>query len=116
MLGILKKKEDSMATKQQPREEPRATTPPIDVFENEQEFLMVADLPGVAQGAADVTLEESRLVLNAQGVGRRYRREVLVPPSVDAEKVSASMKAGVLTVHLPKRAAYQPRQIQVRGA
>ena len=112
MFGILKKKEGSMATK----EDARVATPPIDVFENEQEFLLVADLPGVAQGAADVTLEEKRLVLQAQGAGRRYRREVLVPASVDGEKVSAAMKAGVLTVHLPKRAAYQPRQIQVRGA
>ena len=112
MLRIPRRKEDSMATKQ----EARATTPPIDVFENDQEFLVVADLPGVGQGAANVTLEESRLVVQAEGHGRKFRREVLVPAVVDGEKVSAAMKAGVLTIHLPKRAAYQPRQIQVRSA
>ena len=37
-----------------------------------------------------------------------------MPPSVDAEHVSAAMKAGVLSVHLPKRAPYRPRQIQVQ--
>jgi HSP20 family molecular chaperone IbpA len=69
----------------------------------------------VAQGGAEVTLDRDRLVLSATGA-RKFRRELVVPPSVDGEKVSASMKAGVLTVHLPKRAPYQPRQIQVQGA
>jgi HSP20 family molecular chaperone IbpA len=93
-----------------------AASPPIDVYENDQEFLLVADLPGVGQGAAEVTLEEDRLVVNATGSIRKYRRELLVPPSVDGENISAGMKAGVLTVHLPKRAPYRPRQIEVRGS
>jgi HSP20 family molecular chaperone IbpA len=89
---------------------------PLDVYENDKEFLLVADLPGVPQGGADITLEHDRLVLEAKGSTRKYRRELVVPPSVDAEGVSAQMKAGVLTLHLPKRAPYQPRQIPVRAA
>lgn len=107
MLGITKKN--------QAAEEPRATNPLLDVFENDGEYLLVADLPGVVQGGAEVTLDHDRLVLTATGV-RKFRRELIVPPSVDAEKVSATMKAGVLTVHLPKRAPYQPRQIRVQSA
>lgn len=110
MLGITKKNQAM-----ERNEEERTAIPPLDVFENDAEFLLVADLPGVAQGAAEVTLEHDRLVLKAGGV-RRFRREILVPPSVEAEKVSAAMKAGVLTVHLPKRAPYQPRQIHVKTA
>jgi len=112
MIGITKKK-DTAPTK----DEERTINPPIDVYENDTEFLLVADLPGVSQGGADVTLHEDRLVLQATGAHstKRYRRELLVPPSIDAEHVSAVMKAGVLSVHLPKRAPYQPRQIQVRG-
>jgi HSP20 family protein len=110
MLGITKKNQNGNGT-----EETRAANPALDVFENDGEFLLVADLPGVSQGGAEVTLDRDRLVLSATGV-RRFRRELVVPPSVDAEKVSASMKAGVLTVHLPKRAPYQPRQIQVQNA
>jgi len=110
MLGITKKNETAPAAVEQ-----RATSPALDVFENDNEFLLVADLPGVAQGGAEVTLEHDRLVLSANGV-RKFRREIVVPPSVEADKVSAAMKAGVLTVHLPKRAPYQPRQIQVQSA
>ncbi len=109
MLGITKKNQNGTV------EETRPTSPALDVFENDGEFLLVADLPGVAQGGAEVTLDRDRLVLQANGA-RKFRRELVVPPSVDAEKVSASMKAGVLTVHLPKRAPYQPRQIQVQNA
>lgn len=108
MLGITKKNQNGTV------EEPRPTSPALDVFENDGEFLLVADLPGVAQGGAEVTLDRDRLVLQATGA-RKFRRELVVPPSVDGEKVSASMKAGVLTVHLPKRAPYQPRQIQVQN-
>jgi len=111
MLGITKSKNE--VKKDEPE---RFTTPATDVFENEQEFLLLADMPGVAQGGAEVTLENDRLVLNAGAPSRKYRREFAVPPSVDPEHVSATMKAGVLTVHLPKRAAYKPRQIQVRSA
>ncbi|HVW27674.1 MAG TPA: Hsp20/alpha crystallin family protein [Polyangiaceae bacterium] len=109
MLGITKKNQTTAA------EDPRPTSPALDVFENDGEFLLVADLPGVAQGGAEVTLDRDRLVLQASGV-RKFRRELVVPPSVDGEHVSATMKAGVLTVHLPKRAPYQPRQIQVQSS
>jgi len=109
MLGITSKKSEAGS-----REE-RSDVPLLDVYENDGEFLLVADLPGVPQGGAEITLEHNHLVLQAAGT-RKYRREIIVPPSVEADKVSAAMKAGVLTVHLPKRAPYQPRQIQVRSA
>lgn len=112
MLGITKKNQNGATDDNRPAAN---STPALDVFENDGEFLVVADLPGVAQGGAEVTLDHDRLVLQASGV-RKFRRELVVPPSVDREKVSAAMKAGVLTVHLPKRAPYQPRQIQVQSA
>ena len=70
----------------------------------------------MSQGKAEVTIEDGRLLLFAAGASRQYRRELLVPPSVDSEQVSAQMAAGVLTVHLPKRAPYRPRQIAVKSA
>jgi HSP20 family molecular chaperone IbpA len=105
------KKEDAV-TKSEERE---ARLAAVDVFENEKEFLIVADLPGVPQNGADITLEKDRLVLQAASPTRKYRRELVVPPTVDVEGVAAEMKAGVLTVHLPKRGQSQPRQIQVRS-
>jgi HSP20 family molecular chaperone IbpA len=112
MFGISKQKTDSPA-KTDDRE---FIAPAVDVYENEDEFLVLADLPGIAQNDAEVTLEHDRLLLEAKGPGRGYRREFVVPPSIESEKVSASMKAGVLTVHLPKRAPYKPRQIAVQSS
>jgi len=111
MLGI-NKKEAPLAKKEEQLETALA---PVDVFENDKEFLLVADLPGVPQGGADVTLERNRLIVQAAAQARKYRRELIVPPTVDAEGVEAQMKSGVLTVRLPKRAEQQPRQIAVRA-
>jgi len=96
-------------------EEPQAQQALVDVFENDKEYLLVADLPGVPQGGADVTLEKDRLVVQASAQARKYRRELIVPPTVDAAAVEAEMKNGVLRVRLPKRAAQTPRQISVRA-
>jgi HSP20 family molecular chaperone IbpA len=97
------------------RSEQEFVPPPVDVYENDKEFLLVADLPGIPQDGAAITLEHDHLVVQAKTNGRAYKRELVVPPSVDAGQVSAQMKAGVLTVHLPKRAPYQPRQVPVRA-
>lgn len=109
MFGIAKQKNESPNVAEAP-----ALAPAIDVYENDHEFLVLADLPGVPQDGAQVTLEHERLLLDAKGKNRHFRREFVVPHSIDSEQVSASMKAGVLTVHLPKRAPYKPRQIAVR--
>jgi HSP20 family protein len=93
-----------------------AAAPLLDVYENDTELLLVADVPGIGSDGATVTLDQDRLTVEAKNETRRYLRELIVPPTIDGEQVSASIKAGVLTVHLPKRAQYQPRQIQVKSA
>jgi len=92
------------------------TVPPIDVLESDAEILVVADVPGVPAGAAQLSLEQEHLRLEATGGGRRFRRELIVPPSVDGSRIEAAVKAGVLTVRLPKREPFKPRQIPVRAA
>jgi len=111
MFGITKQGNEGTAKAEVP-----SVAPAIDVYENDQEFLVFADLPGVEQGNAEVMLQHDRLVLDAKNGSRRFQREFIVPQSIDSEKVSAAMKAGVLTVHLPKRAPYKPRQIEVRSS
>jgi HSP20 family molecular chaperone IbpA len=112
MFGIAKQKTDSPVK----ADAPDFALAAVDVYENNDEFLVLADLPGIPQNGAEVTLEHERLVLEAKSPTRSFRREFSVPPSIDSEKVSASMKAGVLTVHLPKRAPYKPRQIAVQSS
>jgi len=103
-------------TKRNETQEAAPIAPALDVFENDKEFVLFADVPGVPQGAAEITLNQERLVVEAKGNVRKYRRELIVPPSVDPEKISAALQAGVLKVVLPKRAPYQPRQIPVSAA
>lgn len=111
MLSITKKRNGADDKQGMP-----AAVPPLDVLENDKEFLVLADMPGVPQDAVTVRLESDRLLLEGAGALRKFRRELVMPPSVDSDHVEASMKAGVLTVHLPKRAPYQPRHIAVRSA
>jgi len=111
MFGITKQRNESLGKAAE-----TAVAPAVDVYENGDEFLVLADLPGIKQDQATVTLEHERLLLDAKNGSRHYQREFAVPTSIDSERVSASMKAGVLTVHLPKRAPYKPRQIAVQSA
>jgi HSP20 family protein len=105
-----------------------AVSPYVDVFENEQEILVVADLPGVARNELSINLEESELTIegrrNPQARGTAlaseyrpsdFRRSFVLPPGIDRDKVEAQLSAGVLTLRLPKSEALRPRRIEVRG-
>jgi len=99
-----------------------AVAPAVDIFENKDELVILADLPGVAKEDLSIHLEKGHLTLE----GRLrdfapdeepfdYRRAFLVPQGIDAEKISANLQNGVLRVVLPKPAALKPRQIPVRA-
>jgi HSP20 family protein len=107
----------------------RAVAPPVDVYENREEFLLVSDMPGITKDALSIHLDKGQLTLEASRAepanGKllaaeirytNYRRAFSVPQGIDVDKVSADLQQGVLRVHLPKSAAVKPRQIQVRSA
>jgi len=102
--------------------------PACDVYENDDEILVVADLPGFTSEALTVNLEDNELTIEAQRdvsrdeafITREYRdcdfqRRFAVPGGIDAAKISAELNHGVLSVHLPKSEALKPRQIAVRA-
>lgn len=93
---------------------------PVDVHETRDAFLVLADLPGVAPGHVDLHYERGQLSFVAEGEGVlgpvEYRRSFVLPQGIDAEKIEADLRDGVLRVTLPKASALRPRQIQVRGA
>jgi HSP20 family protein len=100
-------------------ESDRATLHPrVDVFENEREYLVLADLPGAPRDTIDVHFEANELRIN----GRRaddtadYRRTFALPDGVEAEKIEAKLTNGVLEVHLPKAAAKRPHRIEIRAS
>lgn len=107
-----------------------AVAPLVDIYENEEQILVLADLPGVSEDALTVRLEKDQLfiegrvgdmvegdatVLAADWRPVDFRRTFLVPRGIDAEKISATLAGGVLTLKLPKSAAIKPRQITVRA-
>jgi len=107
-----------------------AVKPRVDVYESEAEYLVVADLPGVASDAVDVKFEGGELRLEAPRAGAPpqggilaqeyrvsdFRRSFAMPEGVDAEKIEAQLSQGVLTVRLPKSSATRPRRIEVRAS
>jgi HSP20 family protein len=115
----------------QPEEvnERETIAPLVDVYENDQEILLIADLPGVKKEDLRIDLDKDRLTIEArrsngaaEGVelGAEYRpsdfrRSFLVPRGIDREKVDAELRAGVLRLSLPRADALKPRTIQVRA-
>ena len=95
-----------------------ALAPPVDIFENEEELLVVADLPGVARDGVELRVDRGTLSLEAADDVRQrvYRRAFTLPDAVDPARVRAVMKNGVLTVHLHKREEMKPRRVEVRSA
>jgi HSP20 family protein len=104
--------------------------PPVDVYSNgEHEIVLKAELPDMTREAIDVTVEDDTLTIKGEKkfaeevkdeqfhrIERRYgsfSRSFSLPQTVDASKVSAEYKNGVLTVRLPLREEAKPRQIKV---
>ncbi len=102
----------------------RATyAPPVDIFENKDEILILADMPGVASEGLAVNLDKDHLTIEAHRAGASasdeaidYRRTFVVPPGIDSDKIAASLQGGVLRLVLPKPAARKPRQIEVKAS
>jgi len=95
-------------------------TPAVDVFENQDELLVLVDVPGVSADGINLRLEKNLLEISAKraaatdGQNHSYERSFLVPNTVDSERITADVKAGVLEIRLPKRAETKPRAIQVK--
>ncbi len=108
----------------------RPWTPAVDIFETENELVLKADIPDVDMKDIDIRMENGTLALKGERkfenaeqkkgyhrVERSYgsfARYFTLPETVDAEKVQAEYKNGVLTVTLPKKEVAKPRQIRVQ--
>ena len=103
--------------------------PAVDVEEYVDRFELFVDLPGVAATDVEITLEGGVLTLSGErqttrskelvsrhrrerGHGRFYRRFIL-PETVDADRVKATERNGVLEIAIHKQAAAQPRRIEI---
>lgn len=107
-------------------------TPPIDVYETTDRYVVTAELPGLTREEVDLAVEDSRLTIrgrrNDRGDSRSdvthyhqverghgaFARSFDFAEKIDAVGVSATLADGVLTVTLPKQAPAPARRIEVR--
>ena len=100
----------------------QSVAPAVDILEGQDDFRVVADLPGVTKDALKIELENDELRLRAPAtafdgnVAFEYTRAFKVPAGIDGAKVSADFKDGVLTLKLPKPQEMKPRRIDIAVA
>lgn len=101
--------------------------PVVDIFENDDEILLHAEMPGVERGDITVNIDNGKLFLSgirkietsgaaqwAEFGNLEYQRTFSVPQTINVEKINAELKDGVLRLHLPKSESAKPRQIEVK--
>ncbi|NUZ05893.1 Hsp20/alpha crystallin family protein [Piscinibacter koreensis] len=112
------------------RQQPQATVaPPVDIIENEVGISLLADMPGVSkerlgvrvdgdtlviEGAASVDVPEKLELLYGEVRNPYFRRSFTLSRELDASKIEASLRDGVLRLHIPKAEEARPRRIDVR--
>ena len=103
--------------------------PAFDVYEEKDNFVVKAELPGMKKEDINVSLHDGDLIISGERKSEtksegteiyraerffgKFQRSVSLPASVAAAKVSAEYKDGVLTVTLPKAEEAKPKQIEV---
>lgn len=104
-------------------------SPAVDIAEPESDIVLKADLPGVDPKDVDIQVQDGLLPLRGERkfeadtkednyrrlerVYGSFTRSFSLPPTVDADQISADYRNGVLQVTLPKRAEAKPKQIKV---
>ena len=90
---------------------------PVDLHEDRDNVYVRAELPGVSREAISLEMIEGFLTLHAtRKDGEQtlsYNRSIAIPESVQADKVTAALENGVLTVTLPKQEQAKPRKIAI---
>ncbi len=127
----IQKRETSLAQTEPVRSGP-TYIPAVDIVEQRDRLLLMADLPGVRAEDLDIQYERGVLtvggkvtprqdpdstnyLLREYGVGDFYRT-FQIGEGIDSSKISAELRDGVLTLELPKAAELMPRKISVKTA
>jgi HSP20 family protein len=108
-------------------------TPRVDIYEEAERFVVVADVPGVDAKDIDITAENGVLTIKGQRGSERkdtgkngyeriertsgsFVRRFTLPESANTESITAKQSNGVLEVSIPKQPKVQPRRISVEAA
>jgi HSP20 family protein len=99
--------------------------PPIDIYETDTAFVLLADMPGVAPEGLELIVERSTLRIRGRAeemTGEpeyqefelgEYRSTFAITDDLDTERISAALRDGVLRVEIPKSERLRPKKIPV---
>ena len=99
--------------------------PLADVFEDEAEYTVAIDVPGIDRSTLEISVDENKLTVKGtrpapENTQHRlecprgsFLRSFSVPAAVDQKEIKADYKDGVLLVHLPKRPERQPQKVKI---
>jgi HSP20 family molecular chaperone IbpA len=108
----------------------RPVAPAVDVFEDANGITLLADMPGVTKDSLDIHLDGDRLTVEgrvqlglpadlraiwAEVQVPRFSRAFTLSRELDASRIEANLKDGVLNLRVPKLAMAQPRRIEVQS-
>jgi len=124
---MMKQEEKHTLTREDTRSAGRVFVPAVDIFESDEELTLVADMPGVAKDGLDINLEKGVLTINGEvsleSRGKsllrelpaaNYYRQFKLSEHIDAERTSAELSNGVLTLTIPKAESARPQRIEIR--
>jgi HSP20 family protein len=107
------------------------TFPPVNLYEIVDGYVLTAELPGLAAGDIEVSIEGNRVTLGgkreiehpqdaslhrAERVAGGFRRSIELPAQIDSGKAEATYRNGVLMLRLAKAEQFQPRKIAVNAS
>ncbi len=115
----------------EPTRDRKIYIPPVDIIENADAILLIADMPGVDEKNVDIILEKGVLTISGviepdEHAGYRityaeydigdYQRSFSISDEIDNDKIRATVKDGVLRLTLPKAEPAKPKKIAVTAA
>jgi len=121
----------TVQTRDEERPQIAEFAPAVDIYDQADEIVLIADMPGVAANAVDIHLDRGELSIRGhvtppameagELVFQEYRvgdfvRSFTVTEEIDPNGIAAEMTNGVLTLHLPKPSERKPRKIVVKPA
>lgn len=117
-------------TAQWPSSTGEAAWPQVQIRDEGEALVVLADVPGFTSEELDVALEQGTLTLRGERADQipegysvhrkersavRFARSFMLPVQIEADKVEAKLKDGLLELRLPKSAAARPRTIQIKS-
>ena len=124
---ITQHQKSSPAVREEMRSQSRYLTPAVDIFETNENLVLIADMPGVEKGSLEINLEKGILTLKGEiKLARKgqllfhefsadnYYRQFKLSEEIDMDKASAELENGILTLSMPKSEAAKPKRIEIR--